>query len=253
MTLPELLQANRGMSAETLHLPIAVTDWITKYVAGEKVPFGDMFHPDDYASVEMVVAILLDEGGVEPEMLPQSAFDYVEEWLYRLEESTDLHVWNDAQIARVFLTIVLQMAREVDSPDGHVESLQTILSRLCTGEELDRFYERHGLKPKAAKSPKPSQRLRDQRVAVKAARVLADPSVAEETKNVIRDAMNDLSTDAGVPTWHPALAERALTLMFESKTAVIGKADLKQSRQRLRDLVNAVPVFDQTRKPKTIK
>ncbi len=92
----------------------------------------------------------------------------------------------------------------------------------------------------------------DQQVAIKAARVLADPTVSEDIKNPIRDAINDLSSVAGVPIWHPALVERGLTLMFETNNRVEGylvdKASTKSNRKRLRDLVGAVPDATHTHK-----
>jgi hypothetical protein len=262
LTLAELLEADTHAGyLPGDHLPnltIPARDWLKKFVAGEDPPYGDSINPDDYKAVELVVALLMDQGGVEPDMLPSSALDYVEEWLYRLEESTDLHVWNVSDIARPFLAHVFGLAKDSDSTEGAVESLQTTLRLLCTEEELGRFYERHGLNKKDEGKPyRGSQAWRDHQVAIKAARVLADPSVSDEIKNPIRDAINDLSSGAGVPIWHPALVERGLTLMFATNNHVEGylvdKASTKQNRKRLRDLVNAVPEVEHTHKPANFK
>jgi hypothetical protein len=262
LSLAELLKADTGMIDPALlptgdksvpNLTIPVRDWLKKYVAGEPVPNGDLIQPDDYKAVELVVALLTDQGGVEPEMLPSAALDYVEEWLYLLEERTSLHVWNVADIARPFLTHVFELARASDSTEGAVESLQTALARLCTEEELDRFYKRHGLTFDRKSTYKLTQKDRDRHVAIKAARVLADPEVSEEIKNPIRDAINDLSTESCVPIWHPALVERALTLMFEGKDYVASKEETQRNRKRLRDLVNAVREVEHTHKPANFK
>ena len=262
LTLAELLTADRGTIDPALlptgeksvpNLTIPVRDWLKKYVAGEPVPFADLIQPDDYEAVELVVALLMEEGGVEPDSLPSSAVDYVQEWLYRLEASTNLSVWNVADIARPFLAHVFSLARDSDSTEGSIESLQTVLGLLCTQEEMGRFYKRHGLDHKEKRSYKGSQAWRDHQVAIKAARVLADPGVSEDTKISIRHAMLDLSTGSGVSVDHPALAERALTLMFESKDYVTSKASVQQDRKRLRDLVNGVPEVGHTHKPANFK
>lgn len=258
LTLAEVLEKDKcasvpGHNNEMPYLTIPVRDWLTKFVAGEKTPFADLIDPAQYQVVELAVSVLVEQGDVTGKMLPESAIDYVQEWLYRLEEETNLHVWNVADIARPFLTHALSIDDISDDKSSGVVAIQAALSRLCTEGELNSFYKRHGLDHKDERSYKGSQKWRDQQVAVKAARVLADPTVPVETKDAIRDAMNDLSTDSGVPTWHPALAERALTLMFESKEYVTGKASVQQSRKRLRELVRAVPDSEHTHKPASLK
>lgn len=266
LTLAELLTADRGTIDPALlptgeksvpSLTIPVRDWLKKYVAGEDPPYGDLIKPDDYKAVELVVALLMEEGGNSPDTLPSSAVDYVQEWLYRLEASTNLSVWNVADIARPFLAHVFSLARDSDSTEGSIESLQTVLGLLCTQEEMGRFYKRHGLDHKEKRSYKGSQAWRDHQVAIKAAQVLADPGVSDEIKNPIRDAINDLSSGSGVPIWHPALVERGLALMFENNNHVKGylvdKASTKSDRKRLRDLVGAVPDATHTHKPANFK
>jgi hypothetical protein len=237
------------------YLTIPVRDWLQKYLTGVQVPFADRIHPDQYKAVELAVALLQDAHWFKPEMLPTPALEFIEEWLYRLEEQTDLHVWNVADIARPFLTHALGSI--VDDSDEHiaVAGLKAAISQLCTKEELNRFYKRHGLLDEFDERAysKGSQKWRDQQVAIKAARVLADPSVSEETKNAIRDAINDLGMASGVSMFSPALAERALTLMFESKRHMVSKADTQRDRKRLRELINAVPDDEHTRKPASLK
>jgi hypothetical protein len=94
---------------------------------------------------------------------------------------------------------------------------------------------------------------RDRQVAVKAARVLADPSVSDEVKEPILDTINDLGMATTVSCLHPALIERALTLMFESKNYGHGKADAQKDRKKLRALIAAVPVSEQTHQPDNFK
>lgn len=259
LTLAELLEADRHMG----HLPgdqlpsltIPARDWLKKFVAGEDTPRTDSINPDDYEVIELIVSVLADRAyGTANEMLPQSAIDYVEEWLYRMEEASNLHVWNVADIARPFLAHAYSLAQASDSTEGGKEALETALSQLCTKDELTRFYERANLTRKTERTAyKGSQAWRDQQVAVKAARVLADPSVSDDIKNPIRDAILCLSTASCVPLDHPALVERALTLMFESKTYVMDKADTQRDRKRLRDLVNAVPEVEHAHKPANFK
>lgn len=234
------------------HLTIPVRDWLKRFLAGDKTPFADSINPDQYRVIELVVAVMQDkhEGG---EMIPTSAIEYVEEWLYRLEEETDLHIWTVADIARPFLAHALGMDDVFAEKSSGTMQMEVALGRLCTEAELASFYERHGLHTEEQPARKGSQQWRDKWTAIKAARVLADPTVPTETKKAIGEAMLELSTASGVTVDHPALAERALTLMFESKQYVTGKAGVKQSRKRVRDLVNAVPDGDHTRKPASLK
>jgi hypothetical protein len=255
LTLAEILEADGHLN----HLPgdqlsqltIPVRDWITKFVAGEETPYGDSINPDDYETAELIVSVLAEDARSVPgEGLPKSAVDFVEEWLYRMEEASNLHVWNVADIARPFLAHALSLAQVSDSPEGGKEAIETALSILCTKDELTRFYERANLTRKSERTAyKGSQAWRDQQIAVKAARVLADPSVPEEIKNPIRRAINELGLATNVSCLHPALAERALTLMFESKSYIADKSDAQRDRKALRNLIRAIPASEQTREP----
>jgi hypothetical protein len=226
------------------NLTIPVRDWLKKYLAGEPTPYADLINPDDYRSIELVVSVLIQSGGLAGEMLPESAIDFIEEWLYKVEEETDLHIWNVADIARPFLAHMFDSARISDSTDGTFELVEAAISRLSTEKELADFYKRHGLKPKKKRKrtgkSEGGPRSRPP-AALKAARVLADPSTSEETRGKLQDAINELPMAAGVPVWHPALAERAVTIMLESYTPMLDKEDLKRDCQRLHDLLAEIP------------
>jgi hypothetical protein len=236
------------------NLTIPVRDWLKKLVAGEPTPFADMINPDQYEVIELAVSVLVDKHGARGEMLPASAVDYVEEWLYRMEEAADLHIWSVADIARPFLAHALSLDDISSDKSSGTVAMQVALSRLCTQEELNRFYERHNLARKVERTAyKGSQAWRDQQVAIKAARVIADPSVPDEFKEPILDVINDLGMATTVSCLHPALIERALTLMFESKDYGHGKADALKDRQKLRKLIAAIPVSEQTHEPTRLK
>jgi hypothetical protein len=260
LTLNEILDDDNHLNYlpgdQLPNLTIPARDWLTKFVAGERTPYADSIRPDDYEIIEMVVSVLTDpwSGSDESELLPKSAVDYVEEWLYRMEEAADLHVWDVPDIARPFLAHAYELARTSDSTEGGKEALETALSQLCTQDELTRFYERHNLNRKTERTAyKGSQAGRDRQVAIKAARVIADPSVPDEFKDLILDVINDLGMATTVSCLHPALIERALTLMFESKDYGHGKADAQNGRKKLRKLIAAIPVSEQTHQPANLK
>ncbi len=196
-------------------------------------------------------------------MLPESATDYVEDWLYRLEEATSLHVWNVADIARPFLGHVAECARVSDSTDGVFEAMETVLARMCTQKELKEFYQRHGLGKKRGgyRYTKGERKAnRDHAAALKAARLMADPKTPDEFKGRLMDEINHLSTATGVHYSHPALIERALTIMFESMdqpiTGKLAKFRIKERQRdydKMHELLAEIPDAEQTVKPKAQK
>jgi hypothetical protein len=72
--------------------------------------------------------------------------------------------------------------------------------------------------------------------ALKAALILANPNTPAETRSRLKDAISDFGNTMQVFTDHPALVERALTVMFES---VNGKGiyPAKQRREDRKDLL----------------
>lgn len=76
----------------------------------------------------------------------------------------------------------------------------------------------------------------------KLARVLADPSIPEETRGPLENAMLEFSMSEYVTVYHPALVAHAYHLMCANASTRRGSArERKRDQQRILDLLAALP------------
>jgi hypothetical protein len=231
-------------------LPAPVRDYIGKYLRGEKLPYSDIeSDAERYGDTELLVAILADHI-VTNEPLPGAATDYVQEYLYRLEESSSIHIWNTPDVLRVAYPIMLAVTggeggylMSGDTTDAN--AVKTALRRLCTRRELLEFYERHGIadnykgRDQLAESV-PVDLEHTKTAAMTLARVLADPATSFETREELGHALREFSMSSGVTVEHPALAARAYELMCEAKPKGVMRREAKRDRKRLLDLLDTI-------------
>jgi hypothetical protein len=244
MTKKNKLQTTVEELLRTEEIPQPVQDWLRRYAGELTLPYADRidyYHPD----VEIFVAALADPI-VANDPLPKAARDYVEEFLYRLEEAYGVHIWDTPELARIFLGIVLCI-NSCSEPLGDgigTMSAKTALSRLCTRRELMEFHERHGLEDNDIDRSKMAGSAplewSDRQCALKAARILADPRTDEDVSQRLREEITELANSTQVGVAHPALVERALTLMFEARRKGYAK-EIKRNRAALFKLLDELP------------
>jgi hypothetical protein len=249
MTLADLLKKD--------DLPLPVKDFLEKVVSGRPLPYADRIDEDDYyLETELFVAVLADHI-VTNTPLPEAARDYVEEFLYRLEEATEIHIWNTPEVLRAAYPAMMNLYRDGGRFFGEYSeglAAKAALKNLCTRRELMEFYARHGIEDNykgrsELAGSAPLDNPTDQQQALKAARILADPRTPAETRDKVHAAINELLTSTQVTPYHPALVERALTLMLETvevraKTrygfTLSSVAERRKDRQRLFDLLDSI-------------
>jgi hypothetical protein len=201
--------------------------------------FGD----EDTTQQAGVIYGVLSERHYFDEM-PESVVAYVETVIGGLCDSMDIHAWNDYLLA----PIVWMVATSVQAAGGD-QTFHAVLSgikHLCTEKEYKAFLTRHGLEG-GEPEEEDTKEVRDKMAAYKAARYLAHPDTPKETRTAIQDAINDLCCSTQVNSHHPALAERALTVMLE--TVELRKKSqhgfqLSSIKERRRDRKNLLDLLD---------
>lgn len=206
-------------------LPVPIRDYLKRYLNGEALPYSDNLDETMYSDTEMLVAVLADHlRSNDP--LPKAAVDFVQEYLYRLEESADVHIWNNPDVLRVAYPILITFASEVEGLiiDGSdavsTAAVKTALRRLCTRRELVEFYDRHGIEDTyqgrdelAGSSPLDEGNYKE--AAPKLGRWLADPRTPEATRLELCAALVKLASVTNTHVDHPALAARAMEVMCD--------------------------------------
>ena len=235
-------------------LPLPIRDYLNRYLNGGVLPYSDSFDETMYSDTEMRVAVLADHLRTN-DPLPEAAVDFVKEYLYRLEEAADVHIWNDPDVLRVAYPIMITFTSEsagliINGSDAvSTAAVKTALHRLCTRRELMEFYERHGIEDKyrgreelAGSAPVDLEHT--ETAAFKLARVLAAPRTPRKTREAIELGLREFSMSSGVTVEHPALAARAYTLMCEAKPRGKGtrsKKEMDRDKRQLLALLEALP------------
>jgi hypothetical protein len=236
-------------------MPLPVQDWLRKFADGRTLPYADRIIFDAYYNDSEIFVSALADHLVTNNPLPEAAREYVQEYLYRLEEQHELHIWNTPEIARAFLGVALCLSHEAPplGDDFGTAAAKTALSRLCTRRELMEFYERHGIeddyKGRDDLAGSVPIEKTDSHYAMKAARILADPRTPADVSDKLESTIADMSNATSVSVYHPALVERALTLMFEAKTKGRSKR-IKQARQLLHEHLDGLPDIGEEEKGK---
>jgi len=204
-------------------LPLPVRDYLEKYIDGRTLPYADRITETQYGDTELIVAVLADHiKSNDP--LPEPAVDFVREYLYRLEEASDIHIWNTADVFRAAYTLMLAATGYevmlIDAEDPPTSLIKAALRRLCTRRELSEFYDRHGLEDSRERAGMAGSVDIDEgnykQAASQLSRYLADPRTDEKTRRGLGAGLVKLASLTNTHVDHPALAGRAMVLMFES-------------------------------------
>jgi hypothetical protein len=173
---------------------------------------------------------------------PEAARDYIEEYLYRLSEMTEIRVWNDPETAITALSTMLTMTGESDYERPSNIALKIAVRHLTTMRE-----RRHFLREEASEPYNETEADRHYKAAMKAARILADPRTSFKVRNELEDVIGELAMGTKVNIYHPALVERALTVMFETKRK--GQARrIKQACKLLLEHLDELPDIGESEK-----
>lgn len=237
-------------------LPVPVRDWLERFITGRTLPYTEPVDIGFYNDVELFVAIVADHI-VTNDSLPQSVIDYVEEFLYQLEWSTDVHIWNTPDLLRVALSHMMEVDHAGATYEGNIPviALKTVVKSLCTGQEYAEFLARHGLSdPDGDQTTGKVQerQIRDRAAVMKCARILANPDTPRETRRQVKDAINELMIATQVTPYHPALIERALTIMFEvidKPKQGMSRREMKRGYKNLHELLERLPDFAEAETP----
>jgi hypothetical protein len=174
--------------------------------------------------------------------MPESVVAYVEVAIGEICDRMNVHAWNDYLLA----PIVWLIATSVPGCD---KTFLSGIKSLCTKEEHKAFLTRHGLEG-GEPEEEDTKEARDKMAAYKAARYLANPNTPPETRDVIQKAINDLCYSTQVNLHHPALAERAITVMLETVDlkvksqhgyALSSISERRRDRKHLFDLLDSLP------------
>jgi hypothetical protein len=246
LTLAQLLKQDQLKGPR---MPIEVRDWLARFVAGTKLPPVSINsnNPECYREVAWVCAVLDDKyvTTTGDKGLPHAAVAIVEKYLRELEEETNIHIWNQGQVARTALPIMLD--GPVRGDDSHtIAVIRAAFALHCTRKQVSDFLTRSGLRESRYSDSKWEKqdlaKPRDYDAATAAAHILGDSKISSAARDELGQAITELGNSTRVFTHHPALVELALQIMFESMSEPIpGKRKklLTGVRQKDYDRVHA--------------
>lgn len=255
MTREEREQTPLGSFVYEPHLPLPVRDYLSRYLNGTALPYSDNLDETMHSDTEMLVAVLADHLRTN-DPLPEAAVDFVREYLYRLEESADVHIWNNPDVLRVAYPLLITFASEsegliVNGSDAvSTAAVKTALRRLCTRRELMEFYDRHGIEDAYTgranlAGSAPIDEGNYDHAAAKLSRLLAAPRTDEKTRRDLGAALIELASLTDTHVDHPALAARAMVLMCESETMLANSENPEHHAHRaalhLIAMIDALP------------
>lgn len=172
------------------------------------------FEKGDKAEADFICEVI-KQARWQDEELPASATAIVKNYMRHLAKTFDLMPWSEPEVARAAYQYVVdaQDGGLVFTPTMSFRGLRAAVQALCTAEEYKRFLVEGELTDDSAP---PAREESDYAAAEKAALLLADPRTTKATKQALSIAIGELANATDVQATHPALAERALTVMFES-------------------------------------
>jgi hypothetical protein len=170
--------------------------------------------------------------------LPPAVDEVIERFLYELEQSTYIHIWNIGDIARVALPYMLEATEVNTGTRSDMSMMLATLRVLCTKAEYAAFEQRAGLKS----TPRPpTKQTRDYQAGVTLARLLADPRTPAATRLALQDGLIEFTNQANIIVDHPALARRAFALcvdeMSKRRRGQYAKQETAQRRRIYNDLM----------------
>jgi hypothetical protein len=198
-----------------------------------------MNNPDGYREIQWVCAVLDDKAVTTGDDLPGAAVDCVYQYVQALEEETDIHIWNEGQVARAALPLMIDLTSATDS-SAILAGVKAAFARHCTQQEIAGFLKRHGIRDSRYVDDEWEGKMlaeqKDYEAAIDVAHILANEEIPMDQRGPLMDAINHLSSGTEVFMWHPALIERALTIMFESmREPLTGKGAKFRNSCRQRD------------------
>jgi hypothetical protein len=219
-------------------VPMAVRHWLEMFIAQGDKALAHSFVERDPNTLEQARLIydVLESSGTEigEREFSEEAVDYVEEYLYRLAQASELNLWNLGKAAVAALPVLLECSSgSFTDGDATFTALDSAIQRLTTKQERQDFL-------RGDRFPVTTEDARNTEAAFKLSRVLANPATAQETINKLEDELIEFSTNSGVTLCHPALARRAFLLMCEAKPK--GRTShCRRVRRRLLDLLDTLP------------
>jgi hypothetical protein len=234
-------------------LPMPVRDYLEKFIHGEPLPYADRVDPGQYGDTEFLVSVLADHMTTNDE-LPCAATEYVREFIYRLEESSDVHIWSNPEVLRAaYPTMILATGGAegtwMNGDTVDVAAVKAALCRLCTRRELSEFYERNGLKDDF-----PGFDVMAGSVDItgedeggnarRVAQILAAPGTPRATREMLATTLGEFVAAAGVTVSHPALADRAYQLAVEvlAGGTTKGRRRLRRAHKAVSDVLASIPL-----------
>jgi hypothetical protein len=221
---------------KTPRTPMTVRLWLEQYAEKGKEALESSSIGMDYGT--MAIARLIHDvlwtDAYDNSQFPQAARDYVEEYLYTLAHASDIHVWNTAELAVTALPALLECAQgDPDIENELYPALAIAIERLTTRRERGAF-----LRDLQGPEKDETREDVDYKAAMKASRIIANPNTPAEARRKLQDAITDFGNTTQVHTIHPALVERAVTLMFENvQKRKGGIGSVKYRRQERKDFL----------------
>ncbi len=219
-------------------VPLNVRHWLERFVADGNRALDHSFVGQDSNVLEQARLIydVMDSPGKETgaSEFPEEARDYVQEYLYRLCEASDIHIWNDVDAAIAVLPALLECSSgSLTDGDSNFIALDAAVKRLTTRQERGEFLTGGRYSAETAEA-------RDIEAAFKLARVLADPTTTQETCEQLMHAVREFSMSSDVTVEHPALVKRTFLLMCEARPKGNVRA-CRADRRRVLDLLDSLP------------
>lgn len=224
-------------------VPVGVRLWLEQYTETGDEALDTYGANTDEATLELARLVYdvlqskyLETGtGADERNFSEEARDFVEEFIYKMAEGTDVQIWNHPDIAAAALPTLLDCTNGGCGESATLTLLRAGVERLSTRRELREFLkdgaERYGIN---------SEDERNNEAAYKLSRVLADPRTPQETHDALVDALNEFSMSSRVTVAHPALARRAFQLMCESKPKG-NVRECKKDRRELLAMLDLIP------------
>lgn len=218
-------------------VPLVVRHWLERYVAGEEYALDTSFVNEDGATMMQARLIFdtLDAEGKEHSDLHFSdeARDYIEEYMYRLAESSGQQVWNHPDIAVAGLAVMLDCSAGSMEGDATNIALETAIRRLTTAAE-----RQDCLRDKRYTADTVEAGTRE--AGYKLSRTLANPETPAATVAELTRILLEFADLAAVSVAKPVLASRAFMLACEAKPR--GKVrQLRALRKQLIDVLDGLP------------
>jgi hypothetical protein len=187
------------------------------------------FEKEDKAEADFICEVIRAARWEDSE-LPETVTAIVQNYMREMAKEFDLAPWSNPEIARAAYKYIIdaQSGSLVFTPTMSFRGLRMAAQALCTAAEWKLFFTERDLNDD---EPPMTRDEKDYEAALKAACLLADPRTPAETRNALQGAVCDFANATDVQIDHPALVERALTIMFESMKKRVRKQTITPNRR----------------------